>query len=266
MFCRVCPAFASADVLKVKKLWESVADGSMERRMDIAWLSVMWLRRVCRCIALWWTFHIVFKRHGHMNHCNPLWYCRPDSRDLWRYLFNTVGTCWHLSKCPSLPHSGPQLDVVVDFWHLMDLHPGCMRSTGHLKCPSKTWTGISSWSTYHHVPNRNLHLWMSSDWLEAHIIVKYCQDRRSRKIPWPIDYMYWKYVLYIIYLYMLLYLQILVWDGLGMFAREKAPPMTCPGVVFNSWHWGKFRLPWPALCCCFLAYIGINMDRFDQWW
>lgn len=105
MFCRVCPAFASADVLKVKKLWESVADGSMERRMDIAWLSVMWLRRVCRCIALWWTFHIVFKRHGHMYHCNPLWYGRQGSRDLWRYLFNIVGTCWHLSKCPSLSHA-----------------------------------------------------------------------------------------------------------------------------------------------------------------
>lgn len=41
MVCRVCHAFASADVLKVKKLWESVADGCMERRMDIAWLSVM---------------------------------------------------------------------------------------------------------------------------------------------------------------------------------------------------------------------------------
>ena len=41
MVCRVCPAFASADAAKVKKLWESVADGSMERRMDIAWPSVM---------------------------------------------------------------------------------------------------------------------------------------------------------------------------------------------------------------------------------
>ena len=139
-----------------------------------------------------------------MYHCNPLWYGRQGSRDLWRYLFNIVGTCWHLSKCPSLSHA-------LAFWPTV----GCCGGLLALDGPAP-WLHAVNRTLEMTIQdmNRNIimkHLpsctkgssldSMSSDWLEAHIIIKYCQDRRSRKIPWPIMYIY----IYLSYMYLCAY-------------------------------------------------------------